>query len=43
MQLMKEIGENWMNTISFCADFAKNVGLDPYVYDENVWQSETWK
>ena len=33
------LGEDWMNAVSFCADYAKSLGMNPYVYDENGWPS----
>ncbi|MDY5441412.1 MAG: hypothetical protein SPG64_04255 [Candidatus Enteromonas sp.] len=33
------LGDKWMEAISFCTDYAKSLGMEPYVYDENGWPS----
>ena len=33
------LSKEWMNCISTCADYAKELGMDAWAYDENGWPS----
>ncbi|MBR7132380.1 MAG: hypothetical protein IKD04_02500 [Clostridia bacterium] len=33
------LSDEWMNCIKTCADYAENLGMDAWAYDENGWPS----